>query len=66
MLDHAREAAELVRLRVVRDLDRERVLTLAPVQVCQILGEAASRVSEARRTQYPEVPWAKSRLCAIA
>jgi uncharacterized protein with HEPN domain len=49
MLDHAREAADLVKQRVRADLDQDRVLSLALVQLCQILGEAASRVSDPRR-----------------
>jgi uncharacterized protein with HEPN domain len=57
MLDHAREASELVKQRVRADLDQDRVLSLALVQLCQILGEATSRVSEPRRQQHPEVPW---------
>ena len=27
------------------------------VQLCQILGEAARRVSDPKRQQHPEVPW---------
>src|SRR5207302_964406 len=42
---------------VLVDLDQDRVLSLALVQLCQILGEAASRVSAPRRQQHPEVPW---------
>jgi uncharacterized protein with HEPN domain len=57
MLDHAREASDLVKERVRADLDQDRVLSLALVQLCQILGEAASRVSTLRRQQHPEVPW---------
>lgn len=57
MLDHAREASDLVKQRVRADLDQDRVLSLALVQLCQILGEAASRVSDQRRQQHPEVPW---------
>ncbi len=57
MLDYAREASDLVKRRVRADLDQDRVLSLALVQLCQILGEAASRVSAPRRQQHPEVPW---------
>jgi uncharacterized protein with HEPN domain len=57
MLDHAREASDLVKQRVRADLDQDRVLSLALVQLCQILGEAASRVSAPRRQRHPEVPW---------
>jgi len=57
MLEHAREASDLVKQRVRADLDQDRVLSLALVQLCQILGEAASRVSAPRRQQHSEVPW---------
>ena len=59
MLDHAREAFVLVEQRVRADLDRERVLTLALVQRCQRLGDAAGRVSAPRRQQHPEIPWSQ-------
>ncbi len=59
MLDHAREALGLVTKRARSDLDQDRVLSLALVQLCQILGEAASRVSVVRRQQHPEIPWSQ-------
>ena len=59
MLDHAREASDLVKRRVRADLDQDRVLSLALVQLCQIVGEAASRVSALQRQQHPGVPWAQ-------
>jgi uncharacterized protein with HEPN domain len=57
MLDYAREASGLVQGRVRSALDHDRVLSLALVQLCQILGEAASRVSSQRRQQHPDIPW---------
>ncbi len=57
MLDHAREAADLVKQRVRADLDQDRVLSLALVQLCQIIGEAAGRVSVPRRQQHPAIAW---------
>ena len=57
MCDHAREACQLIAGRQRDDLDRERVLSLALVQLMQIIGEAASRVSEERRQQQPAIPW---------
>lgn len=52
MLDHAREAVALVRDRARDELDTERVLSLALVQLAQILGEAATRVSASRRARH--------------
>lgn len=57
MLDHATEAASLVKQRQRVDLDQDRVLSLALVQLCQIPGEAANRVSDQRKQQHPEIPW---------
>jgi len=59
MLDHAREAVSFVEGRARQDLDTERVLTLALVQLLQIIGEAAGRVSPSRRAECPEVPWSE-------
>src|SRR5438270_174394 len=59
MLEHSREAAALVKQQARADLDRDRVLSLALVQLCQILGEAAGRVSEPCRQQHPGIPWAQ-------
>jgi len=57
MLDHAREAVTLVQGRTREDLDAQRVLSLALVQLAQIVGEAAGRVSDARQARHPEIPW---------
>ena len=57
MLEHAQEAASLVHNRSRADLDQNRVLSLALVQLCQIIGEAAGRVSMARQQQHPTIPW---------
>jgi uncharacterized protein with HEPN domain len=57
MLDHAREAVSLAAGRSRQDLDDDRVLSLAPTQLVQIVGEAANRVLSQRRGRHPEVPW---------
>jgi uncharacterized protein with HEPN domain len=57
MLDHAREAADLVRGRRRADLDSDRVLSLALVRLLEVIGEAANRVSEETRRQHPGIAW---------
>jgi uncharacterized protein with HEPN domain len=42
MLDHAREALDMVRDAVRADLDTDRKLNLALVRLLEILGEAAT------------------------
>jgi uncharacterized protein with HEPN domain len=57
MLDHAREAACLAEGHSRAELDSDRLLGLALLQLLLILGEAASRVSSARRQSHPDIPW---------
>jgi len=57
MLDHAREAVEMVRGRSRADLDTDRQLNLSLVRLMEVVGEAARRVHQDFREQHPGVPW---------
>ncbi len=57
MLEHAREAIQLVEGRTREDLDGNRLLSLALVRLLEIVGEAAAKVSPEERSRYPTVPW---------
>ena len=57
MLDHAREAIALTEGRTRQDLDSDRLLELALVRLLEIVGEAASRVSQEDRSRYRSIPW---------
>lgn len=57
MLDHAREAIDMIRGRTRADLDADRMFNLAVVRLLEIIGEAASRVSVPRRATLDEIPW---------
>ena len=57
MLDHSREAVEMTRGRTRADLDRDRLLNLALVQLVEVIREAASRLPEEFRSRHPQVPW---------
>jgi uncharacterized protein with HEPN domain len=59
MLAHAREAHGLIAGKTRADLDRERVLSLALLQLLQIVGEAAARLSTDYCDSHPEIPWAQ-------
>ncbi|WP_374110763.1 DUF86 domain-containing protein [Anaeromyxobacter sp. SG64] len=52
MLDAAREAMSFAAGRSRGDLERDRVLVLAIVKDVEIIGEAAARVSPARRCRH--------------
>lgn len=57
MLDAAHEARQFV-VGIDRSvLDTNRILLLALVRELEVIGEAASRVSEACRQQYPQIVW---------
>ena len=57
MLDHAREAVEMVRGKTRADLDANRQLNLALVRLVEVIGEAAARIPDDFRARYPQVPW---------
>ena len=57
MLDHAREAVNMIAGKERADLDRERMLELALIRLVEIIGEAAARVSPEGRIRYPLIPW---------
>ena len=57
MLDAAREAQSFVASRSRSDLDHDRLLLLALVKDVEIIGEAASRVSEETRLEWADIPW---------
>ena len=57
MLDHAIEAVEMLGQTTLDQLREDRKLQLALVQLIEIIAEAASRVPNEVRSQYPSVPW---------
>ena len=57
MLDAAHEALSFVEGRVREDLDTDRKLSLSLVKEIEIIGEAASRITEQCRVAYPAIPW---------
>jgi len=59
MLDAAQEAVAFVHDRDRSSLASDRILSLALVKSIEIIGEAASRVTAARREEISDVPWAK-------
>ena len=59
MLDNTTKALSLSQSRSRFDLDTDWIATLAMMQLLQIIGEAARRLSESFRQQHPEIPWAQ-------
>jgi uncharacterized protein with HEPN domain len=57
ILAYATEAVEISTGKTRQDLDSERLLNLALTRLLEMLGEAANRVPEEVRNQYPDLPW---------
>ena len=57
MLDSAKEAVEFAAGKSRTDLDDDRKLSLAIIKSIEIIGEAASKVSEARKAENDNIPW---------
>lgn len=57
MLDAGREAVSFLSGRDQTELETDRMLLLSVVKSIEILGEAASKVSEETRDLAPHIPW---------
>ena len=57
MLEYAREAMELAQGKERKQIDADRVLSLALVRLMEIIGEAANRITPEYRSRYPSIPW---------
>ena len=57
MLDHARKAIAAARGRSREDLDRDDLLAAGLERFIEVVGEAASKVSEGTRRELPGIPW---------
>jgi uncharacterized protein with HEPN domain len=57
MADAIEAASSFIGGRRREELDADRMLTFALVRAVEIIGEAASKISAAGRTELPTVPW---------
>lgn len=57
MIEACEQALAFVAQRTRADLDTDAMLRFALTQVVQIVGEAASQVSEAGRAELASLPW---------
>jgi uncharacterized protein with HEPN domain len=59
MTEYAQKALGLIRGKSEEQYTADEKLQFAVAYVVMVIGEAASRVSEATRKDYPSVPWAR-------
>ncbi len=57
MLDACHAATAFLSDRKRNDLEEDLLLVFGLVRAIEVVGEAASKVSEQTREQYPQVPW---------
>ena len=57
MRDAANDAMAFVKGKARADLESDRLLVLGLMKAIEIIGEAASRISDETCAQIPDVPW---------
>jgi uncharacterized protein with HEPN domain len=57
MLEAAQAALEFIQGETRASLDKDRKLVFALVRAIEIIGEAASKVSQEFRDNHPQIPW---------
>jgi uncharacterized protein with HEPN domain len=57
MIDAAESAIQFMAGRSRADLDTDRMLLFAVVRAIEVVGEAASKLSEEFRAAHPSIPW---------
>jgi len=57
MLDAAREALSFAKGKTRADLNTDRMLVLSLIKSIEIVGEAATSVTQETRDHYPLIPW---------
>ena len=57
MLDAARAVQEFISGRTIHDYRNDRMLRSAVERLIEIIGEAASRLTEEFREAHPDIPW---------
>jgi uncharacterized protein with HEPN domain len=59
MFDYSRKAVAMIEGRAREELDRDEMLCLALTRVVEIIGEAATRVSQAGQQSHGYIPWSQ-------
>jgi len=57
MIEAAESATQFIAGRSRSDLDTDRMLLFAVVRAIEVVGEAASKLSEEFRAAHPGIPW---------
>jgi uncharacterized protein with HEPN domain len=57
MIEAAESAVQFMAGRSRADLDTDRMLLFAVVRAIEVVGEAASKLSEEFRAAHPSIPW---------
>jgi uncharacterized protein with HEPN domain len=57
MIDAAEEVKSFVGDTSEQDFIKNRMLILSVIKEIEVIGEAASRISEVTKLEYPDIPW---------
>ena len=64
MRDHVVEAVALAKGRAGADVETDRIFFLALLKLVEIVGEAATRISDPMQAAHPEIPWRELKCCS--
>jgi len=59
MIDACEELLSFAEGKSRKDFDTDRMLILSIIKDIEIIGEAANKVSEETKLNYPDIPWAE-------
>jgi uncharacterized protein with HEPN domain len=59
MIDASTELLSFIENKKRNDLDNDRMLVLSVIKEIEIIGEAANKVSNELKEQFPDIPWSE-------
>lgn len=59
MIDASTELLSFVENKKRSDLDNDRMLVLSVIKEIEIIGEAANKISNELKEQFPDIPWSE-------
>lgn len=57
IIDAAKESLSFIEGKTKKDVEKNRQLALSLVKEIEIIGEAASQISESFKSAHPDLPW---------
>lgn len=59
MLDYSKEAVDISKNRIQKDLETDRSFFFTITRLLEIIGEAANKIDHSYQDKFPQIPWRK-------